>query len=51
MAALGAGFDLLQSSGNSKIDGLVVAHLKVQKTMIFDTAPVATKQGIAANKV
>ena len=51
VCSLCTSFDSGQAAFDSELDGLVVTHLKVQKWMVFDAAPVASKQSIGANKI
>ncbi len=47
--ALGAGLDTLQAVRDREIDGLVVAHFKVQAGMVLRGAPVASIEAVAAD--
>src|SRR5690606_7339269 len=51
MLALCSGFHDAELSINRKIDSLMIANLKMQVGMIFNTAPVTAKKRITTNEV
>ena len=51
MRALCAGLNALQAALYGEINGLVIAQLEMQKRVVFNTAPIAPEQCIAADKV
>ena len=51
MLTLGPCFNSFQPTLNRKLNRLVITDLKVKKRMVFNTAPVSTKQTFSTNKV
>ncbi len=49
--ALRSSFHAIKPVGDRIFDGLVVASLEMQKRMVFQAPPIASIQGITANKV
>ena len=48
---LGAGFDTREIIGDGVVNGLMIADLEMQETMVFDAAPVAAKKRVRAYEV